>query len=124
MSENVYQAFLRIKETMPYKKGISIDGYKDFLFVSSTGLVRTQMDYCNIFTRLIKKYNTTDDIALPEIMTLHTLRHTFCTKLANAGLNPKSLQYLMGHSSIAMTLDYYTHATVQTVKEEFNKVNI
>ena len=82
------------------------------------------MDYCNIFTRLIKKYNTTDDIALPEIMTLHTLRHTFCTKLANAGLNPKSLQYLMGHSSIAMTLDYYTHATVQTVKEEFNKVNI
>ncbi len=124
MSENVYQAFFRIKEAMPYKKGISIDGYKDFLFVSSTGLVRTQMDYCNIFTRLIKKYNTTDDIALPEIMTLHTLRHTFCTKLANAGLNPKSLQYLMGHSSIAMTLDYYTHATVQTVKEEFNKVNI
>lgn len=124
MSEDVYRAFLRIKEDMPYKKGIGIDGYKDFLFVSSTGLVRTQIDYCNIFTRLIKKYNTTDDIALPEIMTLHTLRHTFCTKLANAGLNPKSLQYLMGHSSIAMTLDYYTHATIQTVKEEFDRLNM
>lgn len=124
MSEDVYQAFLRIKISIQHKKDISIDGYKDFLFVSSTGLVRTQIDYCNIFTRLIKKYNTTDDIALPEIMTLHTLRHTFCTKLANAGLNPKSLQYLMGHSSIAMTLDYYTHATIQTVKEEFDKLNM
>jgi len=38
-------------------------------------------------------------------MTPHTLRHTFCTNLANAGMNPKALQYIMGHSNITMTLE-------------------
>jgi integrase len=38
------------------------------------------------------------------------LRHTFCTNLANAGMNPKALQYIMGHSNINMTLNYYAHA--------------
>ena len=36
---------------------------------------------------------------LPNI-TPHILRHTFCTRLANAGMNPKALQYIMGHANI------------------------
>ncbi|WP_152037371.1 tyrosine-type recombinase/integrase, partial [Streptococcus pneumoniae] len=30
-------------------------------------------------------------------ITPHSLRHTFCTNYANAGMNPKALQYIMGH---------------------------
>lgn len=44
---------------------------------------------------------------LPKVMTPHTMRHTFCTKKANAGMNPKALQYIMGHANIVMTLNYY-----------------
>lgn len=47
---------------------------------------------------------------LPNI-TPHILRHTFCIKFANAGMNPKSLQYIMGHANNNMTLNYYTHTT-------------
>ena len=122
MSEEVYQAMLRIKSIRKDVSEVVIDGYKDFMFVSRTGQPRTQQEYCSTFSRLIGRYNMTNITPMPKIMTLHTLRHTFCTKLANAGLNPKSLQYLMGHASIAMTLDYYTHANIQTVKEEFNKL--
>ena len=57
-----------------------------------------------------------DDI-LPSI-TPHVLRHTFCTNMANAKMNPKALQYLMGHRRIEMTLGYYTHASCETVMEE------
>ena len=46
---------------------------------------------------------------LLKVTTPHTLCHT-CTNLANAGMNPKALQYIMGHSNIIMTLDYYIHS--------------
>ena len=57
-------------------------------------------------------------------MTPHTLRHTFCTKLANAGMNPKLLQYLMGHSNINMTLNYYAHVTFESAKAEMERLNL
>ena len=51
-------------------------------------------------------------------MTPHSMRHTFCTRMANAGMNPKALQYIMGHANIVMTLNYYAHATFQSAQEE------
>mgnify|MGYP001645010692 CR=1 FL=1 len=119
MSKEVYQAILRIKSFRKGGSEVVIDGYKDFMFVSRTGQPRTQPEYCSMFSRLIGRYNMTNIIPLPKIMTLHTLRHTFCTKLANAGLNPKSLQYLMGHANITMTLNYYAHARFDSAQAEF-----
>ena len=52
----------------------------------------------------------------------HTLRHTFCTTLANAGMNPKALQYIMGHSNINMTLNYYAHTTSETSITEMKRL--
>jgi integrase len=65
-----------------------------------------------------KKYEE----ALPKVMTPHTLRHTFCTNLANAGMNPKALQYIMGHSNITMTLNYYAHATFASARAEMERL--
>lgn len=71
----------------------------------------------------MKKYNKQhkEDEALPNI-TPHTMRHTFCTRLANAGMNPKALQYIMGHSNITMTLNYYAHATFASAKAEMDRL--
>ena len=55
---------------------------------------------------------------LPDGMTPHTLRHTFCTEMAKAGMNPKALQYIMGHKDIKMTLGYYAHMDGCTAAEE------
>ena len=38
----------------------------------------------------------------------HVCRHTYCSNMAKAGMNPKVLQYLMGHSDIGVTLNVYT----------------
>lgn len=52
----------------------------------------------------------------------HVLRHTFCTNLSNKGINLKSLQYLMGHSNISMTLNVYTDMTAQEAQKQMLKV--
>ncbi|GAA3659028.1 tyrosine-type recombinase/integrase [Asaccharospora irregularis] len=44
-----------------------------------------------------------------EPITFHTLRHTYATRLFEAGVSPKTVQALMGHSDISMTMDIYTH---------------
>ena len=47
---------------------------------------------------------------LPEHhITAHLLRHTYITRLFEAGLDVKEIQYLAGHSTMDMTLSVYTH---------------
>ena len=81
-------------------------------------------DYDRIFRRLADKYGKKNsDAPLPDIFTPHVLRHTFCTRMAHAGMNPKNLQYIMGHGSITMTMDYYAHATYASAKEEMERIS-
>lgn len=49
------------------------------------------------------------ELGLPRIR-LHDLRHTYATLALAAGIHPKVVQERLGHSSITMTLDLYSHA--------------
>ena len=49
-------------------------------------------------------------------------KDTFCTRLAHAGMNPKDLQYIMGHSNITMTLNYYAHADYASAKAAMDRL--
>ena len=69
------------------------------------------------FQFIREKYNKLYKEPLPTI-TPHVCRHTFCTKMAKAGMNPAKLKYIMGHSSMEITFDTYTHLQVDDVKEE------
>ncbi len=77
--------------------------------------------YADIFRKLNVKYNKTHSEHTLNVSP-HILRHTFCTKLANQNINPKSLQYLMGHSNIAITLNLYTHASIDGIQEELQRL--
>lgn len=50
------------------------------------------------------------------------LRHTFCTELANAGMEIKSLQYLMGHSDVSTTLNIYSHSSYEAAEQVFERI--
>ncbi len=93
------------------------------IFFSSIdkGYPKTSGDFDSILRNLIKKYNKYHEEKLPHI-TPHTLRHTFCTNCANAGMNPKALQYIMGHANITMTLNYYAHATYNSAMDEMKRL--
>lgn len=58
---------------------------------------------------------------MPNI-TPHVCRHIYCSNQAKAGMNPKTLQYLMGHSDIAVTLNVYTHVGLEDAENELRKM--
>ncbi len=64
--------------------------------------------------RLVKKYTQRAGIALD--ITPHTLRHTFATGLLREGADIRSVQELLGHSSVSTT-QIYTHVTNRQLKE-------
>ena len=59
--------------------------------------------------------------SMPNI-TPHVCRHTYCSNMAKAGMNPKTLQYLMGHSDISVTLNTYTHLKLDDAREEMENM--
>jgi len=122
MSESVYEAFQNVLKNRGSATSITVDGYSNFVFVTQNGTPKAAFNYESMFRALIKKYKKRRSVALPKVMTPHTLRHTFCTNKANAGMNPKALQYIMGHANIVMTLNYYAHATFESAKAEMDRL--
>ena len=71
--------------------------------------------------RIINKIHE-DNKEFRDTLVLHELRHTFCTNCAMAGMPPKVLQKIMGHSDISQTLNCYTHIEELTKTEEMQKI--
>lgn len=69
----------------------------------------TNNDYMTVtaFRRIWEYIKTA--CKFPDDVTPHILRHTYATKLYDAGVDVKKAQYFLGHSSIKVTLDVYTH---------------
>lgn len=118
MSESVYTAFSRVLKRTRNGNSVVIDDHTKFLFLNRKGFPMTNNLYAAIFSNMSKKFNK----IYPEYcflkITPHILRHTFCTRLANRNMNPKNLQYIMGHSNINITLNLYAHASLESIKEE------
>lgn len=123
MNKPVYEALQRVINGHDCMKSETIDGYSAFLFRTKQGGFTTCQYYVSVFKRLVKKYNKKHDDKLPHF-TPHILRHTFCTRLANRNMNPKSLQYIMGHSNIEITLNLYTHASIDGIQEEMERLAV
>ena len=94
-----------------------MDGYTDFLFLNRDGLPKTAANYNAMIKGLVKKYNKLHKEQLPKI-TAHPSGMISVRGMANAGMNPKALQYIMGHTNITMTLGYYAHASFESAKAE------
>ena len=98
-----------------------IGGKTGFLYYNAQGRNLSAYHWEKLFDRIVKKYNSIYKTPMPKI-TPHVCRHTYCSNMAKSGMNPKTLQYLMGHSDISVTLNVYTHVQFDDVKEEVNKV--
>jgi len=121
MSNEVMECFRRIiaNRKKPAKEPM-IDGYTGFLFLDKNGMPMVALHWEHYFKHILNKYNNIYKVQLPKI-TPHVCRHTFCSNMAKSGMNPKTLQYIMGHSDISITLDTYTHIKFDDAKVEFDR---
>ena len=55
-------------------------------------------------------------------ITSQVFRHTFATRAIEAGIQPQVLKTILGHSSLAMTMDLYSHVLPDTKAEEMEKI--
>lgn len=110
-----------------------IEGLEDLVFLREDGKpfsgqhIRQQL--VHIVDDINEKYFSKKTMGKDKIMnekfdyfTPHTLRHTFATRALENGIPPKVVQEILGHSSITMTLDLYTHVLPQTKAEEMKKL--
>lgn len=92
----------------------------DAVFINQNGNYLCQQ----IIDRAIKEILAeiqVEDSDFPTI-TSHWCRHTFATRAVESGVDFKKLQYILGHSSITMTIDLYSHVLPDTLAAEFAKM--
>ena len=120
MSDDVYNALKRILRNRPKPKiEVSVDGKSGFLFLDKDMKPKVAGHFEHALKRIVEKYNA--EHCEQIIVTPHILRHTFCTKLARAGMPVKELQYLMGHADVETTLRIYTHMDYDAAQKSFQK---
>lgn len=98
-----------------------VDGYAGFLFLDKNDKPMVALHWEKYLEHIIEKYNKIYRIQMPKV-TPHVCRHTFCSNMAKSGMNPKTLQHIMGHSDISVTLNVYTHVQFDDAQAELLRV--
>ena len=122
MTDEVYECFQRIISNRKKPRVEPIVGGKcGFLYLDKNDMPMVALHWEKYFQHICEKYNSIYRVQMPKV-TPHVCRHTFCSNMAKSGMNPKTLQYLMGHSDISVTLNTYTHIGYDDAKEELKRV--
>ena len=122
ITDDVAYCFASIIEDreQPYIEKV-IDGYSGFLFLDDDGMPLVAMHWEHRFNSMVHRYNEIYKLQMPNI-TPHICRHTYCSNMAKSGMNPKTLQYLMGHSDIGVTMNTYTHLGLEDAEAEMHRL--
>ena len=83
---------------------------------SSVVFATPTREYQNLATRQETLDRRCNEISIPRF-TFHAFRHTHASLLLNAGISYKELQYRLGHATLAMTMDIYSHLSADKEKE-------
>ncbi len=101
-----------------------IDGFEDLLFTTKFNTPINSQIYIDAIKKIIDEINLMkDDLEQMEEFSGHCFRHTFATRCFEAGIQPKTVQKYLGHASLQMTMDLYTHVLNEQAKEEILKLD-
>ena len=130
MLPKVKEAFMMEKqyqEECGLESRAVVDGYRDFIFINRFGNVQHQGTLNKALSRIVRDCNfeildkphKKDTVILPKFSN-HSLRHTFTTRMCEAGVNLKVMQEILGHADAETTMDIYAEATKELKKSELN----
>ena len=106
MTEDVEECFRKDREKRnPPKAEPMVDGKSGFLYFDKNGSICYSLHWEHSFGQHIFSGRQESIIVhirnQMNVITPHVCRHTYCSNMAKSGMNPKALQYLMGHSDSA-----------------------
>ena len=108
----------------------TVDGYTDFIFVNRFGDPQHQGTLNKALRRIIRDCNyevldknKPNPVLLPHF-SCHILRHSFTTRMCEAGVNVKVIQEALGHADVSTTLNIYADATKDLKKAEFGNLDL
>ncbi len=88
--------------------------FADHIFLNSNNRLIPNSNYDSYLEKICNRAGI-------EKISMHTLRHTFATRCIESGMKPKTLQKILGHANISMTMDLYVHVTEDEKEKEMQK---
>lgn len=119
-TKNSYREIPIFSILLPYFKELKRSSVKETVFVNAQGNMHTETSLKRLWARFLKEYS--EYCGEEKKYTMHQFRHTFATILFNAGADVKTAQALLGHSSINITLEIYTHLEKQKKNISIEKI--
>lgn len=98
-----------------FKNGKHFEGDDNFIFTNQRGDWVHIHNFIPYFKRFVTDHNL-------KPITPHGLRHTHASLLFSAGVEPKNISDRLGHSTIKITLDLYTHITEEQRTDTVEKL--
>ncbi len=115
MTKTAYDLLMDIKGQQAVKKNRVIQfEFADHVFLNRSGKLLPNSNYDRYLEKICDKAGI-------ERISMHTLRHTFATRCIESGMKPKTLQKILGHANISMTMDLYVHVTEDEKEKEMQK---
>ncbi len=116
--EDVLAELKRHKAGQSHERLLLGQAYQDngLVFCHEDGRPLQPGSFSKLFVQMLKK------AGLPHIR-FHDLRHTFATLMLELGEHPKTVQTMLGHSNISMTLDLYSHLSLELEKKAAARLN-
>lgn len=113
MTQTAYE-ILNAKEKERHAIKVLDFRYKDFVFINRKGMPTKNSTYDSAIYKIVDKAGI-------ERFSMHTLRHIFATRAIEAGMKPKTLQEILGHANIGVTMNLYVHITEDEKEKEIKK---
>lgn len=100
-----------------------ITGFEELLFTTKFGIPINTQTYSDAIKAVLENVNLCrDELEKIEYFSPHCFRHTFATRCFEAGIKPKTVQQYLGHATLQMTMDLYTHVLKEHSQEEMIKL--
>lgn len=100
-----------------------VKGFENLLFTTKLGTPINTQIYSDSIRKILNDINLCrDELEKMERFSAHCFRHTFTTRCFEAGIKPKTVQKYLGHATLQMTMDLYTHVLQEHSQEEMLKL--
>lgn len=115
--------FMQRNVIMARRTAKPVKGFENLLFTTKFGTPINAQVYGDAVKKIIDEINLLrDELEQMDYFSPHCFRHSFATRCFEAGIKPKTVQKYLGHATLQMTMDLYTHVLIEHSQEEMIKL--